>query len=1014
MKGISRLIINGAFLLLVTVILCARGYAQQKGSFPPATIQSNPEPPLPGDDHWSDKFSIPGVQEYLPSGQIVGYTRTIATFGDKVYVGGFFPIAGGEVVNNIAMWDKDGWHSMDGGTNRRPESYYPYGNPTDDDTPVQTIVVDNTGMVYAAGHFTRVGGITAYRVARWDGKHWHAMGAGLDSTVRALAIGPDGSVYAGGLFTHSGSTTVNHLARWDGKNWQPVGDGIDEEVWALTVVPDGSLYVGGKFDQVDGITVNNVARWDGKNWSALGDGVTGCVPESYNIINNTLFGCDLDVHALTVDGDNLYVGGSFQQTGNKKALRLAKWNMTTQTWSNFFDGFNFGAPRKVWSVTVDGEKVYVGTLQFGKNNPRFLTSDEVALPYWNGTKWDDLDPKGDNGSVGHLVDNGVFSTAKTSNGIFFGGYNGVGFGTIMRWDKTQKMLLPLGGPKANGLDNLVYSIASDQNGNIYAGGDFIFAGGKRVNHIAKWDGEKWSSIGNGVPRRVYAVGVSEDNAVYICEDPDPSNKNVFPYAYEIKKWDGSDWVNIAYVNGTLNGITFNNNAMYVYGGFDKVATNSSDAKSIYGVAEFKDGLWIEVGNENQFIMPDVVSLKFSKNGDLYAAWQWSVPGEKGSGVGVLKGGEDKWQQLGEFNDEYFYNHSVDTYGYPNDMVVTEKGEVYVTGEFHMIDSVKVNNIAVFRDSTWHNVGGGLSYGNLRASGLSLALYGNEVYAGGEFDRVFDSEGTITQANNIAIWDGSNWKALGHGTGYGSGYGYPTKMIISASKVYLADGGLYGSGNLWTAGLNTSFNFAEYSDSSPLSTPKIWPPDDSTGVITNPTLDWQDVLGAQSYNLQVSTASTGGTMAHTQSVVIDTSVATSSFTVPEGRLSPNTAYQWHYQSVYSDSTGDWTPEHRFTTGTGTPIEHIGSGLPQKVTLSQNYPNPFNPSTVIRFELPRATQTKLVIYNVLGQQVAVLVNNERLQTGSHLYRWNASSYASGVYFYRLTAGNRRVVKSMVLIK
>lgn len=91
----------------------------------------------------------------------------------------------------------------------------------------------------------------------------------------------------------------------------------------------------------------------------------------------------------------------------------------------------------------------------------------------------------------------------------------------------------------------------------------------------------------------------------------------------------------------------------------------------------------------------------------------------------------------------------------------------------------------------------------------------------------------------------------------------------------------------------------------------------------------------------------------------------------------------------------------------------TGLPDRFSLSQNYPNPFNPVTVFKFGLPNNTFTKLVVYDLLGREVASLVNSQ-LTAGNYNIQWDASAYPSGVYFYRLTAGDFTDTKKMVLIK
>ena len=90
----------------------------------------------------------------------------------------------------------------------------------------------------------------------------------------------------------------------------------------------------------------------------------------------------------------------------------------------------------------------------------------------------------------------------------------------------------------------------------------------------------------------------------------------------------------------------------------------------------------------------------------------------------------------------------------------------------------------------------------------------------------------------------------------------------------------------------------------------------------------------------------------------------------------------------------------------------------VILYQNYPNPFNPSTKIKYEIPsnvksETSNVKLIIYDILGNQMAVLVNNEQ-KPGIYEIEWNANNDPSGVYYYKLTAGNYSETKAMILIK
>jgi len=109
------------------------------------------------------------------------------------------------------------------------------------------------------------------------------------------------------------------------------------------------------------------------------------------------------------------------------------------------------------------------------------------------------------------------------------------------------------------------------------------------------------------------------------------------------------------------------------------------------------------------------------------------------------------------------------------------------------------------------------------------------------------------------------------------------------------------------------------------------------------------------------------------------------------------------------------------GTILGVNNNSGELPVQFSLYQNYPNPFNPTTKIKFSVPflplakgeAEGVVKLIIYDILGREVATLVN-EKLSPGTYEVEWDASNYPSGVYFYKLTAGDFTQTKKMLLIK
>lgn len=89
------------------------------------------------------------------------------------------------------------------------------------------------------------------------------------------------------------------------------------------------------------------------------------------------------------------------------------------------------------------------------------------------------------------------------------------------------------------------------------------------------------------------------------------------------------------------------------------------------------------------------------------------------------------------------------------------------------------------------------------------------------------------------------------------------------------------------------------------------------------------------------------------------------------------------------------------------------IPNQIILAQNYPNPFNPVTTIKYVMPKSGYASLKIFNLVGQQVATIVD-ELVPSGEHFVSWDATNYPTGMYFYRLQANNYSVSKKLLLLK
>lgn len=201
-------------------------------------------------------------------------------------------------------------------------------------------------------------------------------------------------------------------------------------------------------------------------------------------------------------------------------------------------------------------------------------------------------------------------------------------------------------------------------------------------------------------------------------------------------------------------------------------------------------------------------------------------------------------------------------------------------------------------------------------------------------------------------------------------------------------------------------------SPPVAAPVLISPlNGATNQSVTPTLDWNDVFGTDGYKVNVSHDSLFNT------VPIDTTLGTTSqYTIPAGRLSGSTSYFWRVRGFNTGGFGPWSVTWKFSTMI-IGIIVISEEVPVEFNLYNNYPNPFNPATTIKFDIPKSeNQTlaaKLIVYDVTGREVAEIFSGE-VRPGKYEAVWNASGLASGLYFYRLTAGEYTAIKKMVLVK
>lgn len=421
---------------------------------------------------WNGKEWLPVVEKSIFDGPVYA----LEVIDDIVYAGGDFIKVGEKSLIRIAQFGGDKWADFGGSSNGPIYDIHPIGD-----------------YIFVGGNFDKLAGSDAQNLGFLGEKGWEGFKFSPDSTVRKIAGSSFDDFMIGGDFLNVGEQEVTGLAHWNGATWTEFNH-IDQDfnfegVHAITEY-FGNWVIGGNFDVADSIAVGNIAKLnkDTFSWSLLSS------RKSFNGVNG-------DIHAIAVDGEDVYVAGAFITVGAKPISHIAKWDGSE--WSSIGNIPNSPTPI-VRDILIDGDNIYITGF--------FSIVDEISvgrIAMYNkiNKKWSKLSTSGLSGFGTSLA---MYEDTLIVGGGF-NSVNGQPAKSIAGWDINNQIWLDF----ELGFNNTVWEVAV-QDEFVFAGGSFTAGGDPEIglNHIAKWfpETQRWANIGS-VDNSVHAI-LATDSVVY--------------------------------------------------------------------------------------------------------------------------------------------------------------------------------------------------------------------------------------------------------------------------------------------------------------------------------------------------------------------------------------------------------------------------------------------------------------------------------------------------------------------
>ncbi len=874
---------------------------------------------------------------------------------------------------------------------------------------VNTIVVDSN-YSYIGGHFTFVGPNTGC--------------IGKLTTTNAIpnlnypivngyinTSAPDGSGgwYIGGKFTLIGNLSRNNLAHinFDGSVdavWNPnPSNNLTNDMINSIVISGSDIYVGGYFVNIGGQARNYIAKLNNTNgnadpsWNPNASSYVFTIAISGSDIytggmfatiggqtrhylaklNNTNGNADTSwipnssyvVNIVTINGSDIYVGGSFSNIGGLARTNLAKLNNSN---GNADATWNPAPNQQILTIAVSGSDIYAGGMNgyLAKLNNTTGTANATWKP---------------------LAGYSVLSIAISGNDIYAGGgfvtIGGQTIHYIAKLNNTNGAADATWIPNASNVVNTISISGSD----IFVGGTFVTIGAQSRQYIAKVNNitgsadTTWNPKADGV---INSIAISGSN-VYAGGNYSNIGGQAIQQIAKLNKTNGNadaSWN--SYINSTVNTIAISGSDIYVGGNFTNIGASQLICHYIAKLNSTNgnvDTTWNP--GRGSYVNSFVYAIAISGS-SIYAGGQFS-----------LIGGQTRYK-IAKLNKT---NGDADPTWNPNadgtvQTITLNGNNVYAGGAFSNIGGqirhyiAKLDTINGTADATWNP--------NSEYTVNSIAISGSNIFVGGDFSSIGGQTiNYIAKLNNI---DGSADVTWNPNTG---------SSYIFGNGVYsIAINGndLYVGGSFPTMGSSEDPNLAFFNNG-------VLPVQlTSFSAITNGSsvsLKWKTATEVNNYGFEVQ-RSTGKNSTQFEKIGFVGSTANNNSPKEYSFVNenPTGGTIFNYRLKQIDINGKYEYSAVLT---------VNLGVPNGFSLSQNYPNPFNPSTMIKFSIPSDCRLNISVFNILGQRVRELLNENRV-AGNYELTYDASDLSSGVYLYRIDASgmdgklNYSITRKMTFMK